>query len=140
MTLGGIVEVHCSDVEKWYKIEGSKKIEARYEELTISERYNHGGPWMSVETCAIRINNLLTNRQYPLVAEINGNIVGGLELILGFDSGILHDTAFIDVMVVHRQYRRGGVASSTQYLEVLGMNNRRLIVVIPIAVVFAFML
>jgi len=64
---------------------------------------------MSVETCAIRVNNLLTNHQYPLVAEVDGKIVGELELILGFDSGILHDTAFIDVMVVHKQYRRRGV-------------------------------
>lgn len=58
-------------------------MEASYEELSVEERWSHGGPWMSIETCSIHLNYLLTNNQYPLVAEINGRIVGELELYIG---------------------------------------------------------
>ena len=39
-----------------------------YEALTIYERWLHGGPWMSVETCAILLNHLLLGAGIPLVA------------------------------------------------------------------------
>ncbi|RLF04768.1 MAG: GNAT family N-acetyltransferase [Thermoprotei archaeon] len=105
----GIVEVHCSDVEKWWKFVNDKKIEASYDELTVEERYVHGGPWMSVETCSIHINNLLVNDQYPLVAELDGKIVGELELYIGEEKGGLGKYGFIDILEVHRDYRRKGI-------------------------------
>lgn len=67
----GITEVHCSDVDKWYKWKGGKKVEASYEELSVEERFLHGGPWMSIETCAIHLNYVLNSRQYPLIAKID---------------------------------------------------------------------
>ena len=56
-----IVKVYCSSVSKWVRRIGEKEIEVRYEDLTVDERWSHGGPWMSVETCAIHINYLLTH-------------------------------------------------------------------------------
>jgi len=105
----GITEVHCSDVDKWYKWEGDKKVEASYGELSVEERFLHGGPWMSIETCAIHLNYVLNSRQYPLVAKVNGKIVGELELYVGDEGGRLGRTAFIDVMVVHKDFRRRGI-------------------------------
>jgi len=105
----GITEVHCSDVDKWFKWIRGEKVQARYEELSVGERYRHGGPWMSIETCAIHINYVLTSGQYPLVAELEGKIVGELELYIGEERGDLGKTAFIDILEVHKDYRKRGV-------------------------------
>lgn len=108
----GIVEVHCSSVSKWVKYINGKRVEARYDDLTIAERWSHGGPWMSIETCAININNILINNQYPLVAELNGKIVGELELYIGEEGGLLGKCGYIDVLEVHKDYRRRGVGKA----------------------------
>ena len=105
----GITEVHCSDVNRWYKIVNGRKVEAKYDELTVEDRFRHGGPWMSVETCAIHLNYMLTSGQYPIIAELNGKIVGELELYIGEDRGILGKTGFIDILYVHRDFRRRGI-------------------------------
>jgi len=103
-----ITEIHCSDVEKW--IEYSKGgAEADYKELTVEDRFLNGGPWMSVETCAIHLNNLLVNGQHPIVALYSGRVVGELELYIGEERGVLGKNAFIDILVVHRNYRRLGI-------------------------------
>lgn len=105
----GITEVHCSDVDEWFKWVNGKRVEAEYEELSIEERFEHGGPWMSVETCAIHLNYVLTSGQYPLVAELEGKVVGELELYIGEERSVLGKTAFIDILVVHRDFRRRGI-------------------------------
>ncbi len=104
-----VTEVHCSDVKKWRKRIGNEWVKASYEELSVGERFEHGGPWMSVETCAVHLNYVLVSGQYPLVAELEGKVVGELELYVGEEPGVLGKTGFIDVLVVHRDYRRRGV-------------------------------
>jgi len=104
-----IVDIHCSDIEKWFKETEGQKVEARYEDLSIEERYIHGGPWMTTETCAIHLNNLLVNGQYPLVAELNNRVVGELELYIGEEKGPLGRCGYIDILEVHRDYRGRGV-------------------------------
>ncbi|MGQ4834200.1 MAG: GNAT family N-acetyltransferase [Candidatus Asgardarchaeia archaeon] len=105
----GIVEVHCSDIEKWYKYVNHKKFESQYAQLSIEDRWAHGGPWMSIETCAIHLNYLLTSDQYSLVAIMNNKIVGELELYIGEENSILNKTAFIDILFVHKAFRGKGV-------------------------------
>lgn len=100
-----VVGVYCSDVERWLDSRGKSR---RYEELSVAERFMHGGPWMSIETCSVHLNYLLTHGQYPLVAEVNGRVVGELELIVGPDD-VLGMTAHIDVLMVHREHRRRGI-------------------------------
>ncbi len=106
---GEITRVHCSDISKWFKYRGGAKIESRYEELSVEERFRHGGPWMSIETCAIHLNYILLAKQYPIVVEYGGRIVGELELYIGEEKGRLGKTAFIDILEVHKDYRRRGV-------------------------------
>ncbi len=108
----GIVDAHCSSVSKWFKRVGGKEVEAKYEDLTVIERFSLGGPWMSAETCAIHINNLLLNGQYPLIALLNGKIVGELEFYVGEEKGILGNCGFIDVLEVHKSFRRRGVGKA----------------------------
>ncbi|MBO8174717.1 MAG: GNAT family N-acetyltransferase [Thermococcus sp.] len=108
----GIVEVHCSDVEEWYHYENGQRREADlYDNLTLKERYLHGGPWMSIETCAIHLNNLILNGQIPLVAEIEGKIIGELELFISEEriNGRTKKIAHIDVLEVHREFRGQGI-------------------------------
>ena len=105
----GIVEVHCSSISRWVRYINGREVEARYDDLTVAERWSHGGPWMSVETCAVHINNLLVSDQYPLVAELDGRIVGELELYIGEERGLLGKCGYIDVLEVHREYRGRGI-------------------------------
>lgn len=105
----GITDVHCSDIDEWFKIEQGKKVAVPYDRLSIWERYEHGGPWMSIETCAIHLNYLLLAGQYPIVVEIKGRIIGELELYAGQEKGVLGKTAFIDILEVHKNFRRRGV-------------------------------
>ncbi|RLE77498.1 MAG: GNAT family N-acetyltransferase [Thermoprotei archaeon] len=105
----GITEVHCSDVEQWVRAASGRGEPAEYEELSVEDRYLHGGPWMSVETCAVHLNYVLTSGQYALVAELDGRVVGELELYVGEERGVLGRTAYIDVLVVHKDFRRRGV-------------------------------
>ena len=45
--IDALVEVDCSDVEKWYHYSPEGRGEqASYDELSPLERTMHGGPWM----------------------------------------------------------------------------------------------
>ncbi len=64
----------------WQRIDAGGRVEdVPYDALTIYERWTHGGPWMSVETCAILLNHLLMGAGIPLVAVAAGEVVGYLE-------------------------------------------------------------
>jgi len=107
-----IVEVYCSSIDKWVKKVGNKELVVSYEELSVAERFAHGGPWMSIETLAPHLNYMLINGQYPLVAEVNGKVVGELELYIGKEPSPLGKTAFIDVLEVHKDYRGRGIGKA----------------------------
>ncbi len=98
----GIVDVYCSGVDRWFRWFGGGRVEADYGDLGVVDRWSHGGSWMGVETCAVHLNFLLTSDQYPLVAVLDGRVVGE-------ERGCLGKTAFIDVLEVHRDFRRMGV-------------------------------
>ncbi|WP_240910562.1 GNAT family N-acetyltransferase [Thermococcus sp. GR6] len=118
----GIVDVHRSGVERWLKREDGRVREARYEELSIRERYLHGGPWMSIESCAVHLNNLLLNGHLPVVAEIDGRIVGEAELLISEEpvNGRIERIAHLDVIEVHREFRGRGIGRViVEFLEEL---------------------
>lgn len=86
-----------------------KQVEASYEDLTVEEHWGHGGPWMSIESCSIHLNYLLTYNQYPIVAKVDDKVAGELEVYIGKEKGILGKTAFIDVLTVHGKFRGRGI-------------------------------
>lgn len=53
-----------------------------YSQLTLHERWLHGGPCMSIETCAIHLAHLLLGAGIPLVAEQDGQIAAYAEAYL----------------------------------------------------------
>ncbi len=129
----GIVETYCSGIGKWYRIVNGEKIEASYEELSIFERWSHGGPWMTIETCSIHLNYVIVNNQYPLVAVLDDKIVGELELYIGYEKGLLGRHGYIDVLEVHKNYRGRGIGRSLveKAVEIARENNCETIAVWP---------
>lgn len=53
--------------------------DCNYAELKIPERWLHGGAWMSVETAAIYLSQILVGAGLAIVAERKGKIIGYLE-------------------------------------------------------------
>ena len=78
---------------------------------SLLERYSSGGPWMSVETLAIHLNNLLLEGQVVAVAELDGKIVGEAEVLFSKEpiGGEIKRIAHVDVIEVHPDYRGIGV-------------------------------
>ncbi len=105
----GIVEVHRSDLDspRVWTPEGWR--EASPGDLDPCQWVLNGGPWMSVETCAIHVNDLLTRGQTPLVALEGDRVVGEAELILGDEGDRRGLVAHLSVIEVHRDFRGRGV-------------------------------
>jgi GNAT superfamily N-acetyltransferase len=108
--IAALVEVECSDVKTWYRYSSKGRgSPALYDELSPWERYMHGGPWMDASTLTrywVRIERLGI---IPLVAEIDGKVVGHLDVIFSSEPR-LGDFLYLDVLTVHKAYRRRGVA------------------------------
>ena len=94
--VGGIVELHIAGE----KVSGG-----------LYERYTQGGPWMAVETLSIHINNLLLDDQLVAVAELNGKVVGEVEVLFSEEpiNGELRRIGHVDVIEVHPDHRGKGV-------------------------------
>ncbi|MEO8397190.1 MAG: hypothetical protein ABI700_29615, partial [Chloroflexota bacterium] len=77
---GAISALFGARIPIWQRINKQGQVEdVPYTALTIYERWLHGGPWMSVETCAILLNHLLLGAGIPLVAVTSKGVVGYLE-------------------------------------------------------------
>lgn len=107
-----ITRVHCSGITRWYRHVNGGEIEDAYENLSLWDRYLIGGPWMSPETCAIHLNNMLLAGQFPLVAEMNGKIVGEIEVFIGEEPPPLGKNACISVLEVDKNHRGRGVGKA----------------------------
>lgn len=108
--ISSLVEVECSDVEEWYHYSSEGRGEqASYDELSSLERYMHGGPWMDSTALKKYWKTIERLGIIPLVAEIEGKVVGHLDVIFS-DELPLGDFLYLDVLMVHNSYRRRGVA------------------------------
>ncbi|ASJ00404.1 GNAT family N-acetyltransferase [Thermococcus gorgonarius] len=78
---------------------------------SVRERYLRGGPWMSVETCSVHLNNLLLEGQLPVVAEVEEKIVGEAEVLFSEEpaGGKTRRIAHLDVIEVHPDFRGRGI-------------------------------
>ncbi|MBZ0304986.1 MAG: GNAT family N-acetyltransferase [Anaerolineae bacterium] len=76
-----VTRLYQSQIETWYDLQQQP---ADYESLSLYERWRHGGPWYSIETCAVWLAHLLQeNDAIPLVAELDGQVVGQAEVFIG---------------------------------------------------------
>lgn len=61
----------------WQRIDAGGRVEdVTYEQLSIYERWLHGGPWMSVETGALQLSHLRRGAGIGVVVEDEGQLVG----------------------------------------------------------------
>lgn len=82
-----ITDIYCSTIEGGVftrRNPDGTRTPTPYETLSIFERYLHGGPWMSVETCAVWLAHLLRYGDgIPLVAQADGIVLGEAEVAIG---------------------------------------------------------
>jgi GNAT superfamily N-acetyltransferase len=98
-----IVAVHLTNPDRPF--------ERPVERLSIAERCSYGGPWMSVETCAIHLNNMLAWGYAPLVVEEEGTVIAETEFYIGPDVPPLGRTLDISVLYVHVEWQRRSAGS-----------------------------
>lgn len=82
-----ICGLFCASVRVWQRLDENGHVnDVTYDQLTIYERWLHGGvsgPWMSIETGAIWLNHLLLDAGLPLVAaDDSGRVVAYVEAYL----------------------------------------------------------
>lgn len=107
-----IVEANCSDVKEWFHFSRSGRGEsASYDELRDWERCMHGGPYEDIGLLNEYWNKLELYGVIPLVAEIDGKVVGHLDIIPSREPSFGR-FLWLDVLMVHREYRRRGVATA----------------------------
>jgi GNAT superfamily N-acetyltransferase len=104
----GICEVYRSEVDAWYRtLPDGSRVPSRYEDLSLFERFLHGGPWMDPEGCSAHLRGVLASGQRPLVAVEGDRVVGEMEVVVGPDHR-WGRTAHIDVLNVERGFQRKG--------------------------------
>lgn len=108
----GITAVHCSHVQKWTRTIGAEADVVPYEALSITERWGFGGPWMSAETCAIHLNNLLLRRQFPIVALSGDRVIGEMEVFVGREGEPFGKNAHIGLLYVHKSCTGKGIGKA----------------------------
>jgi len=108
--IDALVEVECSDVEEWYHYSPKGRgPPASYDELSPWERVVHGGWWMDSSVLTRYWKDYERLGIIPLVAEVDGKVVGHLDIIFSDELPLGH-FLYLDVLTVHRAYRRRGVA------------------------------
>lgn len=76
-----------AQVTRWQRINPRGDVEDRpYDDLTLYERWLHGGAWLSVETAAIWLTHLVRREGLlPLVMLADGAIIAYAEAIIGHE-------------------------------------------------------
>lgn len=71
-------------IQTWQRIDADGRVQdIHYDGLSIYERWLHGGAWMSIETGVLLLSHLLRGAGLPLVAIMDNQVVGYIELYLG---------------------------------------------------------
>ena len=95
-----ITAIHCSYMDQWTRTIGAESDVVPYDSLSIAERWGFGGPWMSTETCAIHVNNMLLKRHYPIVALEGDRLIGEMELFVGREGEQFGKNAHVGLLYV----------------------------------------
>jgi len=105
-----ITAIHTSHITTWERLDSQGMlIPANYADLSLYQRWQHGGPWLSVETCAVHLNRLLAGSGIPLVAEIAGEVLGAAEVYEGFEPAPFGHNLNLSVLIVHADHLKRGV-------------------------------
>ncbi len=103
----GISAVHCSTVQIWRNPLTRRPSE--YAALDLFGRWYNGGPWMSPESCAVHLNQLLLAGQAPWVAVAEGQIVGEAEYLVNREPEPFGAALHLSILYIHRDWQGRGV-------------------------------
>jgi GNAT superfamily N-acetyltransferase len=108
-----ITEIHKSDVARWETVGArGELVPVDYDALSLYERWQHGGAWMSIETCAVHLNRLLAGAGFPLVAELDGRVLAEAEVYESFEPSPYGHSLDLSVIVTHADYRGRGLGTA----------------------------
>ncbi len=109
-----ITALHNANIPQWTRaLEDGTTEEAAYEELTLYERWRVGGPWASVEMCAVHLANLLrAGDGIPLVAEVEGQVGAEAEIFIWREAEPFGHHVNISKLTVHPDFAELGLASA----------------------------
>ena len=132
-----ISELHCAQIPVWQRLDENGRVQdVEREALSIYERWQHGGPWMSVETGALHLSHLLHGAGTPLVAEDEGVVVASAVLYEGHEPepygrhlSMEHPTVLPDRD--GRQILNTMLAAARQQMKEHGVNRLLLPLVLP---------
>jgi GNAT superfamily N-acetyltransferase len=102
-----ISAVHCSTVDAWR--DPYTRQPADEATLNLFGRWYNGGDWMSVETCAIHLNAMLLQGHLPLVAEVDGSLVGEAEYYVNREPAPFGPHLHLSVLYIHQDWQGQGV-------------------------------
>ncbi|MBN2305687.1 MAG: GNAT family N-acetyltransferase [Anaerolineae bacterium] len=109
-----ITRLHNATIHEWTRqgIDGDL-IPVPYEDLTLFERWLVGGPWASVEMCAVHLANLLRGTDgIPLVAEIEGQVGAVAEIFIGREPEPFGHHINVSTLLVHPNCVDAGLSSA----------------------------
>jgi GNAT superfamily N-acetyltransferase len=108
-----ITDIHRSHIPRWERLTADgTPVEVPYESLMLYERWQHGGPWLSIETCAVHLNRLLARSGFPLVAEVDGRVLGVAEVYESFEPPPFGHHLELSVIMTHAEHANQGVGSA----------------------------
>ena len=97
-------------IPTWQRFnEGGQVVDVPYQDLTIYERWLHGGPWMSVETGALQLSHLLCGAGLPLVALRDDKVVAYAEAYRSIEAPPFGHHLNLAHMMIDQRYLQSGV-------------------------------
>lgn len=109
-----ISALHKATIGTWHRrTPDGAWVPAPYEELTLFERWLNGGPWASVEMCAVHLANLLRGTDgIPLVAELDGQVRAEAEVFIGREPEPFGYHINLSKFIVHPDFADAGLSSA----------------------------
>lgn len=118
-----ITALHNATIATWTRrLPSGEMVPAEYGDLTLFERWLVGGPWASIEMCAVHLANLLRGSDgIPLVAEVDGRVGAEAEIFIGREPEPFGFHINIPKLTVHPDYADSGVSSALlTYIQQIG--------------------
>lgn len=109
-----ITVLHNAAIPQWTRRTASgENVPADYADLSLYERWLVGGPWSSVEMCAVHLASLLrAGDGIPIVAEIEGAVGAEAEVFIWREPEPFGHHINISKLGVHPDYEDQGLASA----------------------------
>lgn len=109
-----ITAIHNANIPAWTRRDlDGEPVPAEYDDLSLFERWLVGGPWASVEMCAVHLANLLRGSDgIPLVAEIDGRVGAEAEVFIGREPEPFGYHINISKLAVHPDAASAGLGSA----------------------------